>query len=71
MARRGKQKCIQSSGGEAWGKSLLRKLRRSWENNIKADTKHIILKDMGWIDLEQERENWWAVVKIVMNLKVL
>jgi hypothetical protein len=26
---------------------------------------------MDWIDLAQDRKRWWAVVKAVMNLRVL
>jgi hypothetical protein len=25
---------------------------------------------MGWIDLAQDREGWWALVNAVMNLRV-
>ena len=26
---------------------------------------------MGWIDLAQDRNRWWALVNTVMNLQVL
>ena len=25
---------------------------------------------MGWIDLAQERDRWWALVNVIMNLQV-
>jgi hypothetical protein len=25
---------------------------------------------MGWIDVAQDRDRWWAVVNAVMNLRV-
>ena len=25
---------------------------------------------MGWIDLAQDRDNWWTLVDAVMNLRV-
>jgi hypothetical protein len=39
--------------------------RIRWEDNIKKD-----LKDVGGIDLVQDRNRWWAVVNAVMNLRV-
>jgi hypothetical protein len=37
---------------------------------------HWILQELGWggmdwIDLAQDRDRWWAVVNVVMNLWVL
>jgi hypothetical protein len=28
------------------------------------------MRDMGWIDLAQDRDKWWALVNIVMKLQV-
>jgi hypothetical protein len=43
--------------------------RRRWEDNIKMD-----LQDVGWgmdcIELAQDRDRWWALVNVVMNIRV-
>jgi hypothetical protein len=39
--------------------------RCRWENNIKMD-----LREMGWIDLAQDRNQWRALVNMVVNLQV-
>jgi hypothetical protein len=52
---------------ESEGKRPLRRRRRRWEDNIK-----ISLREIGWgvMDLAQNRDQWRAVVKTVMNLHV-
>jgi hypothetical protein len=37
-------------------------------NNIKMDLREIGWID--WIDLAQDRDQWWALVNTVMNLRV-
>jgi hypothetical protein len=49
--------------GKPEGKRPLGRPRRRWVNNIKMD-----LRD--WIDLAQDRDQWRALVKTVMNLRV-
>jgi hypothetical protein len=34
-------------------------------DNIKMD-----LREMDWIDLAQDRDQWWALVNTIMNLQV-
>jgi hypothetical protein len=50
-------------------KRPLRRPRRRWEDNIKINP-----GDIGWggdrIKLAQDRNQWWALVKTVMNLPV-
>jgi hypothetical protein len=43
--------------------------RRRWENNIKMDLREVGW-GMGWIDLAQYRDRWWALVNVVMKLRV-
>jgi hypothetical protein len=47
------------------------RLRRRWENNIKMDLKEMGCGDIEWSELAQERDRWRALVKAVMNLRVL
>jgi hypothetical protein len=35
------------------------------------DLREIGLRGVDWIRLAQDREQWWAVVSAVMNLRVL
>jgi hypothetical protein len=41
-----------------------------WEDNIKIDLKKTGWKCVDRIHLVQDRDRWWAVVKMVMNLWV-
>jgi len=44
--------------------------RHRWEDNIKMDLQEVGCGGMDWIDLAQDRDRWWALVNVVMNLKV-
>jgi hypothetical protein len=46
------------------GERPLGKPRRRWVDNIKMDL------GMDWIDLAQNRDQWRALVNMVMNLQV-
>jgi hypothetical protein len=52
------------------GKRLLRRPRHRWDNNLKMDIREIGLEDVDWILLAQDRDQWWALVDMVMNLLV-
>jgi hypothetical protein len=39
-------------------------------NNIKIDLREIEWDGMNWIDLAQDRDQWRALVHMVMNLQV-
>ena len=39
-----------------------------WEDNDKVDVNEIVCEGMGWINLAQGRDSWWAFLNIVMNL---
>jgi len=52
------------------GKRPLGRPRRRWEDNIKLDLKEVGCGRMDWIELDQDRESWRALVNAVMNLRV-
>jgi hypothetical protein len=56
--------------GKPDGKRPLGRPRRRWVDNIKMDLREIGWGDMDWIDLAQDRDQWRALVKAVMNLRV-
>jgi len=41
-----------------------------WEANIKLDFREIGINGEKWIQLAQDRIQWWAFVNMVMNLQV-
>jgi hypothetical protein len=43
---------------------------RRWVDNIKMDLREIGWDGGDWIDLAQDRDQWKALVKAVMNLRV-
>jgi hypothetical protein len=56
--------------GKPEGKTPLGRPRHRWEDNIKMDLGEIGWGGMDWIDLAQDRDQWRALVKTVMNLQV-
>jgi hypothetical protein len=40
-----------------------------WVGNIKMDRREIEWSGMDWNDLSQDRDQWRALVKIIMNLR--
>jgi hypothetical protein len=56
--------------GKPEGKRPLGRPGRRWEDNIVMDLREIRCEDMNWVHLAQERDHWWAVVNMIMNLRV-
>jgi hypothetical protein len=56
--------------GRPEGKIQLERARRRWEDNIKMDLREIGIDGANWIQLTQDRVQWWAFVNTVMNLRV-
>ena len=48
--------------GKTAGKRPSGRPRRRWVDNIKMDLQEVGCEDMGWIDLIQGRDRWWALV---------
>jgi hypothetical protein len=57
--------------GKPEGKRPLGRLRHIWVDNIKIDLRDIGWGGMDWIDLAQDRDQWRALMNIVMNLWTL
>jgi hypothetical protein len=52
------------------GKTSLGRPRPRWVDNVKMDLRVIVWGGMDWINLTQVRDQWRALVNIVMNLRV-
>ncbi|KAJ4433135.1 hypothetical protein ANN_15392 [Periplaneta americana] len=47
--------------GRSEGKRPLGRPRRRWEDNIKMDLREVGYDDRDWINLPQDRDQWWAL----------
>jgi hypothetical protein len=56
--------------GRPEGKRPLGRPRRRWVNNIKMDLREIGWDGMDWIDPVHDRDQWRALVNMVMNFRV-
>ena len=56
--------------GKPEGKRPLGRPRHRWEDNIKMDLQEVGCGGMDWILLAQDRDMWWVLVNVVMNLLV-
>ena len=56
--------------GKPEGKRSLGRLRRRWEDNIKMDLQEVRCGGMDWIELDQDRDRWRALVNKLMNFQV-
>jgi hypothetical protein len=56
--------------GKPEGKRPLGRRRRRWLDNIKMDLGEIGWDGRDWIELAQDSDQWMAVVKTAMNLRV-
>jgi hypothetical protein len=54
--------------GKPEGKRPLGRPRHRWEDNIKLDLRVIGIDRTNWIQLAQDRVQWWAFANMVMNL---
>jgi len=56
--------------GKPDGKRPLGRPRCRREDNIKMYLQGVECGGMDWIELAQDRDRWWALVNVVMNLHV-
>ena len=52
-------------------KSPLDRPRRRWEDSNKMDFQEVGCGGMDWIELDQDRDRWRALVNAAVNLRVL
>ena len=62
--------CLQVFDCRPKVRILLGRPRRRWEYNIKMDLEEARRVKTDWIYLTQDRDNLWALVNAVMNLRV-
>ena len=55
--------------GKLEEKRPLGRPRRRWEDNIKMDLREVGCNPGDWIDLAEDRDQWRAYVRAVMNLR--
>jgi len=56
--------------GKPEGKKTLVRPRPRWEDTIKMNLQEVGCRGMDWIELDQDRDRWRALVNAVMNLRV-
>ena len=56
--------------GKPEGKRPLGRTRRRWEDNIKMDLQEVGGSFGGWMELDQDRDRWRALVSTVRNFRV-
>ena len=66
----GEERCLQGEVEKSERRRQLGRTRRTWEDNIKMDLREVEWGGVDWIDLDQERNRWRALVNAVMNLRV-
>jgi len=57
--------------GKPEGRRPLGRPRRRWVDNFRMDLQEVGCGYMDWIGLAQDRDRWWTLVSVVMNLQVL
>jgi hypothetical protein len=53
--------------GKLEGQRPLGRPRHRWEDNIKIDFQEVGCGGMDWIELDMDRDRWWALGNVVMN----
>jgi hypothetical protein len=56
--------------GRPEGKRPVGRPTRRWEDNIKMDLRETWIDEANWIQLAQDRVQWWAFISTVMNVRV-
>jgi hypothetical protein len=61
--------CCNRLVGKPEGKRPLGRSRHRWVDNIRMDLGEIGLDGVDWIELAQDRDQWMALVNMVMDLR--
>ena len=56
--------------GKPEGKRPLGRPRRRREDNIKMNLQEVGCGGKDWIEQVQDRDRWWALVNVVLNIRV-
>jgi len=56
--------------GKPEGKGPLERPRHRWEDNIKMDLQEMGCGVMDWIEMAQDRDRWWGLINVPVNLRV-
>ena len=57
--------------GKPEGRRPVGRPRRRWEDNIKMDLEDVRRGYGDWMELAQDRDRWRALVRTVMNFRVV
>jgi hypothetical protein len=52
------------------GRRPLGRSMHRWKDDIKMDLQEVGWEGMDWTAVAQEKDRWWALVNVVMNLQV-
>jgi hypothetical protein len=55
--------------GKTKGKTTLGRPEGRWDDNIRIDFRDTALEGVDWMHLTEDRDQWWALVNTVMNLR--
>jgi hypothetical protein len=64
------EKYMQNLVGKSERKRRLGRARRRWKDNIRMVLREIGWEGVDWIHLAQDTDQWRAVMKTIMNLRV-
>jgi hypothetical protein len=64
------ERCLHILVGRSKGTRPLGSHRHRWEDNIKLNLREIRIDGANWIQLAQDRVQWWVFVNTMMNLWV-
>jgi hypothetical protein len=65
-----KRNAYRIMAGKPEGKSILGRPRCRWVDNIKLDLRETGWDGADWIDMAQDRNQWRALVNMVLNFQV-